>query len=77
MEKTITKEQLQESLKNIDAAKRKGKDVLEKCTVSQKELDQVRNTTLVELAKLEGEERAIKHLLKLCTVEPTKEPEQK
>lgn len=77
MDKNITKEQLQEKLKAIATAKSKTREMLEKCAVSQKELDNVKSTTLIELTKLQGEERVIQELLKLCTVEPKKEEEEK
>lgn len=63
MEKTITKENIQEKLKIVAENMRKSKDMFEQCAKSQKDLDQVKSHTLIEMTKLQGEERALKELL--------------
>lgn len=64
----ISKEKLQESLKVITGKMHRNKETLEKCATSQRDLDKVKNIALIEITRLQGEERAIKALL--LTFEP-------
>jgi hypothetical protein len=59
----ISKEKLEEGLGNIEKKITEQREILQKCAQSERELVNVKNTSLLELAKLQGEERALKGLL--------------
>lgn len=71
----ISKQKLQESLDNIQEKKAVQKDRLKKTAKAKQDLVIVEQTTLLEMARLEGEERAVKLLL--STFEPPIEGDKK
>lgn len=70
----ITKEQLEQKIKDILAKRSKLFSEIKDHEAEVKTIQAKRNMCLLELAKLEGEERAVKDLL--STFEPPKEDEK-
>ena len=63
MENIITKEKLQEQLESVQGAVKKSNETVRELNRKMQALSTSKNTELVELAKLNGEERALKRLL--------------
>lgn len=75
MEKSITKKELQEKLKSISTKRMEHTKHIEECNKGFRILEQKKAGFMLELAKLNGEERVIRELL--STVEPPKKSEKK